>query len=188
VDRDDAVVGTGCDEPVVLLGLMGSGKTTVGRLVAEALALPLLDSDEVLAERFGLSAAAMQARDGAEALHAAEAEILLEQLAAPEPTVIAAAASTVEDGRVVAALRDRALVGWLAASPEVLAGRAHASPHRPLPADPDETVRRLAAQLATRGPLFASAADLVLDVADHTPDELAAAIVAERRERCHDEP
>jgi len=155
---------------------MGSGKTTVGRLVAAALAVPLLDSDEVLADRYGATAATIQARAGADALHELESSILLEQLTSDEPTVIGAAASTVEDERVLAALRERAFVAVLTGTPELLASRARSSPHRPLPADPAETVALLTEQLERRGPLMAAAADLVLDVV-HPPRDLAGRIV-----------
>ena len=86
---------------VVLLGLMGAGKTSVGRRVATRLERPLLDGDEVLEDRTGgLTAADVVDREGAERLHALEAEIALDMLRSGTPAVIGPAASVIEvDGR-----------------------------------------------------------------------------------------
>ncbi|MEV4391454.1 shikimate kinase [Nonomuraea sp. NPDC049607] len=150
------------NKPVVVIGLMGSGKTTAGRLLATALAMPFTDSDPFLEKEYGGTAAQIAAREGADALHRYEAEHVLAALA-DEPKVIAAAASTVEDPRVRAALRD-AFVVWVDAADAVLAQRMSSGAHRPefQPAE----------MRARRERYFEQVADLTCDVGVLTPEEV----------------
>ena len=99
---------------VVLVGPMGVGKSSVGRGVAEALGRPLRDSDDDLAAERGIRGRELAATEGVDALHAWEAEHLLRSLASAEPSVIAAAASVVDDPRAAAALAEPFVV-WLRA-------------------------------------------------------------------------
>ncbi|MFI7129747.1 shikimate kinase [Nonomuraea sp. NPDC050153] len=157
------------NKPVVLIGLMGSGKTSAGRLIAEALGLPFSDSDAFLKQRYGGTAAQLAERDGADALHRYEADHVLHQLAG-EPVVVAAAASTVEFPEVREAL-GRAFVVWVDASDEVLARRVKSSSHRP-DFGP-------AAMRARREPFFREVADLRCDVGDLTPEQVRDATLRE---------
>jgi shikimate kinase len=110
---------------VVILGQMGAGKTTVGRLVAAALGWPFRDNDDALESRAGRTAAQVQAEQGVDALHDLERRLFEELLADDDRTVIAAPGSVVlAVGR--AELRDRAFVVWLQVSPAVLADRVAA--------------------------------------------------------------
>jgi shikimate kinase len=117
---------------IALVGLMGVGKTTVGRLLAGSLGWPLADSDGEIEAREGASVREIQRLRGAPALHELEAAVLLEQLDAPGPSVICAAASTIEDERC----RRRCgagRAGGLAckASLDTLVARYDSDPHRP---------------------------------------------------------
>ena len=154
---------------LVLVGLMGSGKTTVGRLVAVRLGRPFLDNDDELGRRTGVTARELTARDGLDALHRAEAETLTAMLDRPAPSVIGAAASVVESPLMRDLLRQHFVV-WLDAAPEVLAARAAAGTHRPdLPA---------AELRAARAALYEQVSALRVDTTDMTPED-AAALVAE---------
>ncbi|MFI7635709.1 shikimate kinase [Nonomuraea sp. NPDC049400] len=157
------------NKPVVVVGLMGSGKSTAGRLIADSLGLPFSDSDPFLEARYGGTAAQLAARDGADTLHRYEAEHVLHELAG-EPQVIAAAASTVEDPRVRAAM-DKAFVLWVDASDEVLVQRMKSSDHRP-DFDP-------AAMRARRDPYFREVADLRCDVGAMRPEQVRDAALRE---------
>ncbi|MFB4277116.1 MULTISPECIES: shikimate kinase [unclassified Nonomuraea] len=150
-----------------MIGLMGSGKTTSGRLIAEALGLPFTDSDQYLEERHGGTSAPIAAKEGKEALHRYEAEHVLDGLAG-EPKVIAAAASTVESPQVREALGG-AFVVWVDAADEVLAERMRTSTHRPEYAP--------AAMRARREPYFREVADLVCDVGVMSPEQVRDAVL-----------
>ena len=170
-DRPVAVT----DRPVVVVGLMGAGKTTVATRVAAALGRPLRDSDEDLAQRHGRTAADYARQHGAGALHGWEARHLRDALAQHPPAVIAAAASVVEDPACRSALAG-AFVVWLDAPAGVLAGRMAAGAHRPWYGPDPEAV--LAGQRARRARWFAEVADLTVDVADTSPEQVTASVLA----------
>jgi shikimate kinase len=152
---------------LVVMGLMGAGKTTVGRLVAEALDWPLDDSDASIEAREGRTVKELRFALGVDGMHALETRHLLEALAGPRPRVITPAAFTIE----VPACRD-ALRGphvarvWLTATPLTLAARFFAQGHRPAYGADPETF--LGEQLARRAPLFRSIGPLEVPV-DATP-------------------
>jgi shikimate kinase len=156
---------------VVLVGLMGSGKTTVGRLLAERLGRPLVDNDEELEGRSGATAAEIEERDGRQVLHGLEAEILLDAMESNTASVIVAAGSVVEDPSCLDRLRSpAAMVVWLRGTPAELAERAASSSHRPTGGGIEAT---LAQQAERRGPRFAEIAGQVVDVDVATPEEIA---------------
>jgi shikimate kinase len=162
---------------LVLIGLMGSGKTSVGKRVASRMDLPLVDGDERLAQRNEDRTAAEIADDvGIDELHRMEEAIALEALAAPAPAVIGPASSVCESEAVRHALADH-LVVWLHASPELLAEKAVRKSHRPLldTGDPVELFRR---QVAIREPLIEPVTDLVVDVEAMDDDVAADTIIA----------
>jgi shikimate kinase len=162
---------------LILLGLMGSGKTSLGRRVADRTGRPLVDGDERLEARTGgRSAAAVASVDGIDALHRIEAEIALDALADGRPAVIGPAASVVEVEHVRTAIAAH-LVVWLTAPPPYLAERALRKDHRPL-LDLGDPVALFTAQLAQREPLVLPMADLVIDVSCTPKAESVDRIVA----------
>ena len=159
---------------VVLVGLMGSGKTVVGRRLAALLERPWRDSDREIEAATGLTVRALRDRDGVEPMHALEARQLLDALAASEPSVISAAASTIEVPECRAALTAPGVgVVWLRAGPATLAKRfAAKDQHRPEFGSSPEVF--LAEQAERRNPLFASLNPVVIDVDRIRPNEAAA--------------
>lgn len=156
---------------VVLVGAMGSGKTTIGRLVASRLSRPFLDNDIALRATTGEDAADLLRERGVDVLHAREAAILESMLEREDRSVIAAAASTIDDPAAREAMRAHAFVVWLRGDPRLLARRAETSPHRPF-LDDEALLLELAGRRASR---YQEAADLVVD-ADGPPEAIADAV------------
>lgn len=98
---------------VALVGMMASGKTTMGTALAAALGVAYVDNDATIASILDESGRELVERAGVDALHAFEAEMLLQQLDLDVPCVIAAAASVVDSPDCRAALARRATVVWL---------------------------------------------------------------------------
>lgn len=158
---------------------MGSGKTTIGRLLAARLRLPFVDNDAVLEEHAGRTAAEIAGDDGVDALHDREAAVLREALDRTGPAVITAAASTVTYPELRARMHAVAFVVWLTAAPETLARRTDSgSTGRPrLEADQLALAEE---QRLARDPLFAEVADLLVGT-DGTVDGVVDDIVANLR-------
>jgi shikimate kinase len=161
---------------LVLVGMMGVGKSTVGRMVAAELDRPLFDSDEMIEERTGRTVREIWATDGEAAFRALETDTLLEALSEPEPSVIAAAGGVVLSDRNREALQGAdAHVVWLMADVEVLVDRVRNGGHRPLlDDDPEATLRRLH---TVRAPLYQEVADAIVSVEHRTPTEVARAVL-----------
>jgi shikimate kinase len=160
---------------VALLGAMGSGKSTIGRPLAVALDRPFVDNDAQLFERTGTTAAELAAREGVEALHDEEAQGLLRALHSSEPSVIAAAASTINDPEVRESLPRDAFVVWLRADPETLAARMPQLKTRPF-AD-EEPAQVVSRQAERRDPLYAQVADLTVETDRTSPAATVARIL-----------
>jgi shikimate kinase len=160
---------------VVLLGLMGAGKTTVGHGLAARLDWTLRDSDADILAATGRTARQLDEEGGTVELHRLEARHLIDAIAAPEPSVIGAAASTIDDPLARAALAGEGLlVVWLRGEPATLAQRTPSAGHRrTLGPDP---VAGLVAQATTRYPRFEALEPLIVDVDLRTPTEVIAAI------------
>ena len=175
-----AVPGTGSSsEPghVVLVGLMGSGKTTTGRILARRLRRPLFDSDELVEARTGRTVREIFEADGEDAYRTLETAALLDARAAPEPAVIAAAGGVVIREENRRALRDTgALVVWLRADLGVLTERATRGTHRPL-LDRDPAAM-MASMARDRDAWYREVADAVVVTTDRPPEAVAAEIEA----------
>ena len=150
---------------LVLIGMMGAGKTSVGRLVAASLGWSFWDNDEALLQATNKTAAQLQHGLGASALHQTEDRLLREALQAREPTVYAAAGSVVLEPEVL----NRVPTIWLrigAAQEELNLARS-GQYHRPLPHDAAPILKRLREARADK---YERLADAIVDVAS-TPQE-----------------
>jgi shikimate kinase len=135
---------------VVFCGTAGSGKTTVGALVARALGRRFVDIDRAVERAAGASVAEIFARDGEGAFRARERAAIAHALDAPEPAVISLGGGALEDDATFAAARRQTLV-WLKATVPTLATRLSGNGDRPLLAgDPLAKLHALAAEREPR--------------------------------------
>ena len=156
---------------LVLVGLSGTGKSTVAPLLAERRGVVAVDLDRLLEQRFGRPVAQVFLEDGEPEFRRAEAELLAEVLVGP-PAVIATGGGAVLDPESRRRLADAAFVVWLSAPIDLLVRRlSDVAERRPLLADDPATALR--AMAAERDPLYREVADLVVDVERRSPEEIA---------------
>ncbi|MDQ3738502.1 MAG: shikimate kinase [Actinomycetota bacterium] len=161
---------------LVLVGMMGVGKTTVGRIASNRLDRPLIDSDQVIEQRTGRTVREIFEADGEPAFRAVETEVLLEALAGAEPSVIVAAGGVVLDPSNRKAINDAdARVVWLVAEPVTLVERVERGGHRPLlDRDPTATLERMWEE---RQPLYREVADAIVSVENRSLHEVVEAVL-----------
>lgn len=164
---------------VVLVGMMGSGKTTVGRLLADMTGWALQDNDELVMRLFDATPRQILAAGGEAKLRAAESEALAMGLEAPPPTIVGAAAGTILDATNRDQLRHAGIVVWLRTSAKALERRVMGAEHRPwVDVGGIDWIRQAVEE---RNPLYASAADLVVDANDQAPEAVARRILEHLR-------
>jgi shikimate kinase len=133
------------DRPIVLVGLMGAGKSTVGRRLAKRLDLPFVDSDVAIEEASGTNTAELYERYGEQDFRDGERR-LVARLVDGDVRVIATGGGAFNDPRTREILNERAITIWLDAPVDVLAERTSRRNNRPLlhTPDPAATLARLA--------------------------------------------
>lgn len=165
---------------VVLVGMMGSGKTTIGKLLAQATGWQRHDNDQLLDELHGKTPKQLLDERGEQYMREAEDAALAHGLKAEAPSIVDAAAGTI----LSQTSRDSLLgptVVWLRASPETLFQRAAGAAHRPWLHDGAEWFR---ATVRDRDALYASVADVVVDTDDRSPADVVEEILAKLSEIC----
>ena len=130
---------------IVLIGLMGSGKTTVGRELARKLHLKFVDSDDLIEKAAKLSVREIFVERGEPEFRRLETEALVRACGNREPMVLAVAGGAVVSDANRALLEDRArCIVWLDAPTSTLAGRTGRNKHRPLlDGDPVGTLNQM---------------------------------------------
>lgn len=154
---------------------MGSGKSTVGALVAEELGLPLVDVDDAVQARTGRTVEQLWREGGEAAYRPLERDIVVEALDPATPSVLAAPGGVIDDeGALDAVAAPHVGVVYLRAEPDLLGERVRQDPQpRPLLGDDPHEVLR--AQHDARDDRYRAVADLVVQV-----DDLTAAQAADR--------
>ena len=144
---------------LALIGFMGTGKTSVGRHVAEHLGFEFLDTDELIQSHTGRTIADIFAKDGEPAFRELERKAV-QELSTREKTLISTGGGLPTNEENLAALKSFALVICLWASPEKIWERVKNQSHRPLlhDADPQKKIREL---LAAREPFYKQADVLI---------------------------
>ena len=165
------------DQHLVLVGMMGSGKSTAARVLADRLGRTALDTDHAIEARTGRTVREIFADDGEAAFRAMESEVLAEALASPTPLVIATGG-----GMVLAEANRRAMraanarVVWLCADPATtLLDRVRNGVHRPLlDVDPEGTLQRM---FDEREALYRVVADAIVLVDHRSVSDVVEAVL-----------
>lgn len=155
------------DRTLVMVGLMGAGKSAIGRRLAQRLALPFLDADAEIEAAAGCSIDEIFARHGEPAFRDGERRVIARLLDGPVH-VLATGGGAFVDPQTRAKIRERGISIWLRADLDTLVERTSRRTHRPLlrQGEPREVLARL---LAERGPVYAEA-DIAID-SDHRPPQ-----------------
>lgn len=166
---------------VLLIGMMGSGKTTVGAILAERLGWPYLDSDNEIFRSTGSTVPEMFATHGEAAFRAEEARVLSWATTSVGPVIIAVAGGAVIDPDNRRRIKQAGLVVWLRAEVATLAARVGTGAGRPLLGeDPRGALGRLYTE---RRAIYEQLADITIDVDEQTPQAVAERIIAALSQR-----
>src|SRR6266705_2636771 len=172
--RYSSVIGVG--KSIVLIGMMGAGKSFVADCLRHRTGLRLLDTDEIVASKFGLSIPEIFAEHGEKKFREAETEAL-HRVRTEEQTIIVTGGGIVLRKENVEILKSQAAIVWLDGDEETLFARASRKQNRPLlqTKDPRKTFSQI---LGARRPLYANIANIRVDTSVLTDEEVAVAILA----------
>lgn len=161
---------------VVLVGMMGVGKTTVARVLGERLGRAVFDTDAMIEQRTGRTVRELFASDGEPEFRALESAVLADALASDTPAIIAAAGGVVLSPVNRAMLKDSgAKVVWLCADPATLVERVKSTAHRPLlDDDPAGTLLRM---FRDREALYREVADAIVLVDNRSVGDVVEAVL-----------
>lgn len=159
---------------IALVGLMGVGKSTVGRRLAQRLGLPFADGDHVIEEAAGMSVSEIFAARGEDEFRAGEARVMRRLLEGP-PIVLATGGGAMLNVETRALMKSRAVSVWMRADLKVIAERVQRRDTRPLlrGRDPLEALTQLA---EARYPIYGEA-DLTVDVGGGSHGQAVEAIL-----------
>jgi shikimate kinase/3-dehydroquinate synthase len=159
---------------VVLVGLMGAGKTSIGRRLALRLGMPFRDADAEIEQASGCTVSELFARFGEPAFREGERRVIKRLLAGP-PMVLATGGGAFMDPQTRAEIAAQATSIWLRCALHTLVRRTAGRSHRPLLAGGDpETI--LAGLMAQRHPVYAQA-DIVVHCGEDSPDMTTARVI-----------
>jgi len=158
----------------LLIGLMGCGKSSIGRRLAARLDMPLIDLDEEIVAQAGMPIPDIFVQSGEAHFRDLESDILCQVI--DRQAIIATGGGIVmrEENRQL--LKAHPPVIWLKAAPEFLAGRIAGDPNRPLIAN-ENALQKLTELADVRYPLYAACADLVVDRDDMNKDAITTLII-----------
>ncbi len=169
--------------PVVLVGLMGAGKTTIGRRLAHALGLEFVDSDHEIVEAAGCSIADIFAIYGEEIFRDVEKRVLL-RLITGKPQVIATGGGAFMNAEIREAILNNAWSVWLKADLPVLVERVSRRDTRPLlkSGDKGEILGKL---MDERYPTYAQA-NIIIDSNEGAHEVVVQRVIAALKDKSHD--
>src|SRR5437763_11630131 len=171
---------SGSAEHVLLVGMMGAGKTSVGRRLADRLGRPFFDIDAWIEDEEGVSIAGIFETRGEAAFRDLEAKVLTSFLANPHASVLSVGGGAVTESRIRTVMTAQKRVVWLRASDATLASRVGDGSDRPLLTGKDPATE-LARLSKVREPMYTEVADVVVDVDDLTLDDVVHRVAAALR-------
>lgn len=161
---------------LVLCGMMGSGKTTVGKALAKLLSCAQLDTDDVISARHG-KISEIFAQRGESYFRALETE-LAQELSEKDKLVISTGGGFVLNTENAALLKKQGKIIFLRARLETLEARLIADENRPLLHASNEPLKnKLSRLIASRYPIYEGVADCIVDVDEKSAEEIAKEIV-----------
>jgi shikimate kinase len=168
-------------ENLILIGFMGTGKSTIGRLIAGRLGFRFLDTDALVVESAGTEIPEIFRKEGEEGFRQRESAVL-ESLQGTARCVVATGGGIVLREQNRALLRNLGLVVLLTASEDAIFERVSRNSRRPLleTTDPRATVQEM---LTARAPLYALAAEWALDNTELSHGQAADAVIEQARQR-----
>ena len=159
---------------LVLVGLMGAGKTSIGRRLALRLGVPFRDADAEIEQAAGCTVSELFARYGEPAFRDGERRVIGRLLSGP-PIVLATGGGAFVDDETRAAVRQQATSVWLRCSLQTLVRRTSSRSHRPL-LQVGDPARVLATLMEKRHPLYAEA-DIVVDCGEDSPETTTSRVI-----------
>lgn len=163
------------DKHLVLVGMMGAGKTTVGRACAESLDRPFVDTDELVSTATGLSIPELFELEGEAGFRVREKQAVVDACASPVPVVIACGGGAIVDPDNRRELRNVGFVVWLQAGTDELHRRVGPDSGRPLlAAGGPGSLERVA---ALREHAYAATADATVDTSGRTVEDVVADVL-----------
>ena len=161
---------------IALIGMMGAGKSSVGRCLHHRTGLALHDTDEIVAAKFGMSIPEIFALHGEKKFREAETAAL-RRMRTEEKKIIITGGGIVLHKENVEILRNQAVIVWLDGNEETLFARAFRQQNRPLlrTKNPRSAFSQI---LTARRPLYANLADMRVNTSEFTDQEVAVAILA----------
>ena len=160
---------------IVLIGMRGSGKTVVGRLLAQRLGKRFIEMDELIVQKMGMSIPEIVSKYGWNKFRDVEEDICRE-VAQLDNVVIATGGGAVTRPGNIRELKKKGRLVWLDVSLDTLLERIGDDPNRPSLTGKSQR-EDMEAVLAERRPIYEQSADYIIDTEGRTPEEIAGAII-----------
>ena len=161
---------------IVLIGLRGSGKTAVGRILAQKMGRELIEMDELIALKAGLTIPEIVAKHGWEKFREIEEDVT-SQVAKLDNIINASGGGVVTSGKNIARLKKKGVLVWLQASVDTLVNRTGEDSRRPPLVKGRSRREDMEIALKERKPLYQQAADLAINTENKTPEEVADLVI-----------
>jgi len=170
------------DKSIVLIGMMGAGKSAVGRCLQQRTGFTRFDTDEMVSSKFGIPISKIFSTCGEDKFREAETEVL-RRISSDRPSIIVTGGGIILREKNVGLLKRLGAVVWLVGEEGTLFNRASRTGNRPLLQGKNPR-KAFAEMFQARLPLYAKIADIRVDTSALTDEEAAIAILVKLRRHC----